>query len=347
MFSVDLEFQIQPQTIAANPRTEGNRKFSALFSNFSLTLSRERFRQRGALEIPTLTVMAESTLSTGCDDIPITVTSSSDPRIPPSDGTCAFFTLPQELRDQVYEIVLTEPHGLFSDQWDSSKLRVSPKALTIANQLKNVCRQLHTETKGLGLRYNIVSFCGDYETDEDAVRHFRDFVNVYCSQENRNILRAVIEEPRSRSPGSVAFNSYESWAELIHSVLDFCRAHPKAQITYRTSRIDPGRGYCHSPEWLVRGGVIISDSLRGTDMGRHLRWGLMYTTLVAEVRNGKHVGLINLPNLRFFPKKRFFEEKAFRRCANGLLLMNPLSDYVEGGIDKWVEVVKTWYDQGI
>ncbi|KAI4940903.1 hypothetical protein J4E91_011080 [Alternaria rosae] len=69
--------------------------------------------------------------------------------------------LPRELRDIIYEYTLTEEDGLLVQEWPT----MHPKAAgakygTDANQLKFICRQLYTETTGLGLRYNKVTFGG-------------------------------------------------------------------------------------------------------------------------------------------------------------------------------------------
>ncbi|KAF2711274.1 hypothetical protein K504DRAFT_489183 [Pleomassaria siparia CBS 279.74] len=96
---------------------------------------------------------------------------TGDPTTPPTDGHCVFFDLPQELRDTIYEFAFTEENGLFTQRrampkgviklWASREDACYQETNTSEqeqDQLRFVCRQLHRETAGLGLRYNRLTF---------------------------------------------------------------------------------------------------------------------------------------------------------------------------------------------
>lgn len=78
--------------------------------------------------------------------------SSPDPSIPPADGRCLLLQLPGEVLNEIYRYALTADGKvdlcgtLLKNPWN--------KKLPQLNVLKQVCRQLRYETKGLELKYN-------------------------------------------------------------------------------------------------------------------------------------------------------------------------------------------------
>ncbi|KAI4953366.1 hypothetical protein J4E86_006909 [Alternaria arbusti] len=101
--------------------------------------------------------------------------------------------LPRELRNIIYEYALTEEDGLLVQEWPT----MHPKAAgakygTDANQLKFTCRQLYTETTGLGLRYNKVTFGGPC-----GFESFEGFIGVDCTPAHfGRVKRVVIVQER-------------------------------------------------------------------------------------------------------------------------------------------------------
>ncbi|KAF3032363.1 hypothetical protein E8E12_004173, partial [Didymella heteroderae] len=87
------------------------------------------------------------------------------------DSRSPFLRLPPELRDWIYRNALTEPEGLYFEPDAKGNLRLQTAKLPgiCANQLKYVNRQLHRETRGLGVRFNDLTFI----TSIDAVHVIR------------------------------------------------------------------------------------------------------------------------------------------------------------------------------
>ena len=100
-------------------------------------------------------------------DMPI-----NDPSLPPADGRCLLFTLPRELRDEIYRHVLTF-NGLqmiYYDRRDSSGYIMTMRFDVVqvdgnkftnhakVNPLKLVSKALYYEARGLEFYYNTVKF---------------------------------------------------------------------------------------------------------------------------------------------------------------------------------------------
>ena len=97
-----------------------------------------------------------------------------------ASGHFRLLDLPRELRDMIYEYALTEKAGLVVLKSSPSRLRAAdnPRGPD-PNSLKFVCRQLYAETKGLGLRYNKLTFPGSF-----SYELFDKFTKKHCSPAN-------------------------------------------------------------------------------------------------------------------------------------------------------------------
>jgi hypothetical protein len=101
-----------------------------------------------------------------------TTRQSLTSRMRPPDQTtdrCRLLELPGELRNMVYQNVLTHPLGLISTP-DEPALGFIPHSGTARgargqdpNPLRYVCRQLHYETRHLLLKHNSCVFKGERE----------------------------------------------------------------------------------------------------------------------------------------------------------------------------------------
>ena len=104
--------------------------------------------------------------------------------------------LPRELRDIIYEYVLTEEGGVIANaRFNANGLPCFRANNSSENKLTNlylVCRQLQAETNGLLLRYNDLTFIDTFWlTRHSAYQHFARFVEG-CSRDHLSQLRRVI-----------------------------------------------------------------------------------------------------------------------------------------------------------
>ncbi|KAF2640400.1 hypothetical protein P280DRAFT_518811 [Massarina eburnea CBS 473.64] len=96
---------------------------------------------------------------------------------------------PAEIRNQIYMLVLKEPGGLqyheeiVGTQTIGKLYTRTPEGAsdthvaTEANQLRFVNRQLHEETRGLGLKYNKIIFIEPNNSKEDMYAQFQRFLS--------------------------------------------------------------------------------------------------------------------------------------------------------------------------
>lgn len=134
-------------------------------------------------------------------------------------------SLPRELRDLIYELVLTEEGGLVYDV-----VRLAPGqfqgrfraagSTREANQLRYVNRQLHAETSAISLRYNDISFGSHDESFSGNIYTlFESFVYNCSPGCLRDIKRIEIYDAKTPPPSQRVVLS-----RLISpGVVRFCR----------------------------------------------------------------------------------------------------------------------------
>jgi len=105
-----------------------------------------------------------------------------------ASGHFRLLDLPRELRDIIYEYVLTEKAGLVVLRSSPSRVRpLDDPYGPDPNRLKLVCHQLYQETTGLGLRYNKLTFGGSFGFDL-----FTKFTEKHCSRAHFGRVRTVV-----------------------------------------------------------------------------------------------------------------------------------------------------------
>jgi hypothetical protein len=157
--------------------------------------------------------------------------------------------LPRELRDQIYELVLTEPMGLscctghdgistvcamsndgLQQAALSSRLRdlchslfpstVVESRVKSFNQIQYVSRGFHKETVGLEFKYNDIVF--EDGGGRTAAQRCQIFVNKILSRDYAQYLKLCIV-------GSTPSLRRTTDGHYL-TLLDFCARHPKATI---------------------------------------------------------------------------------------------------------------------
>ncbi|KAF1848625.1 uncharacterized protein K460DRAFT_427813 [Cucurbitaria berberidis CBS 394.84] len=165
---------------------------------------------------------------------------------------CLLFELPRELRDLIYEYALTEVGGLVINGIPTSRLAGgsgyfhagdNKGAKHDANQLKFVCRLLHSETAGLGLRYNDVTFHGTRH--KTGVALFQQFVFYECSKMHLQRIKKVTITYRHvswahkyRGPRLETVTKQLGLTRLCtDQFAAYCQANPATEINIRVGKV--------------------------------------------------------------------------------------------------------------
>lgn len=275
---------------------------------------------------------------------------SAQPTIPErstaSGSRCLFLDLPAELRAMIYEYALTEKDGLIMD----SSYRYSAHTASQkcdANQLKLVCKQLHAETRGLGLLYNSL-------TIQDSIHrvwfgNFRRFADHTCSPKIMSRLTEVILHDQigrfedlvrhkwSRGRGVRPLRILENQLNAIcsPSFVTCCQKLPIATITIRLE-------VCRThPDFFLWAeiGSLVQYLFRGTE-SRMLKHGMLWTwkarALVQKFLD-RHGSSPFPPNLRLTPASYVV---AHFRQWDDFDRMNPNLRI------EWLAQGESWYKNG-
>lgn len=271
-------------------------------------------------------------------------------RIPPEpsielDERCRLLKLPAEIRAMIYEYALTEQGGLVISGGHLHSARVDSEECD-ANQLKFVCKQLHAETKGLGLRYNILTI-----KDSDSrlwFGTFEKFVNHECSSENLRRLTEVILHDRierfedrmhrrfSRERGVTQMAILERQLNAICSphFKACCQKLPRATITIR---LEVCRAHPDFFAWAEIGSLV-QYLHRGTK-SRMWEDGMLWTREAGDMaqRFLAHSPSPFPANVRLTPASYEVAQFGLSEDFNG---MDPITRAA------WLKQGQSWYDNG-
>ena len=142
------------------------------------------------------------------DDSNLALVEASSPNMDP-----IFFQLPAEVRNMIYEFVLTHERGVFAritaDMTPVPQLFVNTGSGAIiprdieANMLKHVCRQMHQETRQLSLLFNDLIFRRSGSTS--ALSVCEQFLTAVPAPNHGMIKKIeIIETERENSPVSTS-----------------------------------------------------------------------------------------------------------------------------------------------
>jgi hypothetical protein len=287
------------------------------------------------------------------------VTTSSNA---PIKNDCYFLRLPGELRNLIYAYALSEAAGL-EVRYDSQgiprlyRLGVTNRAPDIstilindiweaadgaefypgdANQLQYVSRELRRETRGLGIRFNSLSF--------DKYTDFLAFLNTCPSAHTQYIRQITIN--RSLYTKRLRNDSDEhvdKRSKRRSELFDFCNKN--ASVTIRNSLKD----WRQDDPWFV----LITISLQIQFRGRSKLLYDFFTDqrpqelLEASYSNARTRAKEVPLNVHFYPADKVFHEDTFRTAVEGNVIMRTLLADVDDGINRWVSVAKEIYKHGI
>ncbi|KAF2735876.1 hypothetical protein EJ04DRAFT_182573 [Polyplosphaeria fusca] len=292
--------------------------------------------------------------------------------IPSADGTCHLFRLPRELLDIIYEFALTEDQALFSLPTTDRKIaggysRQSKKLFLCkfghkeANRIKYTCKKLFFETRGLSIRYNVITFArNDYIPSHAQFFHFLK----HCSPRITHRIRVEIVDWVLASPGPPT-PRVERWSDIyrtdvpsafidsLHELLGFCATHPNARIIYRTCILS---NRDHGLIFLIRAIALVA-ALRNVHLAPtllpHPRLAAEVDRMMNKIRGTADVSVPNLSNLRIMPLETEFDVGEF---INGLYSGSPsLKSRVwrviigrnDDKLEQIIEMIGEWHMRGI
>jgi hypothetical protein len=160
---------------------------------------------------------------------------------------CRLSELPPELRDLIYKYALTEEDGLELFQRETQP-PVSPSFMALrlwrgtycvdANQLKYVCKSLHQETKGIGLKFNDLHMTAPWLGGTRQVEDFEVFLHT-CSPIKQSWFRRVTLSQESEFPDDVSHYCKRFPGSAL---AQFCVRNPSCEIKV-TLNADVGWGW--------------------------------------------------------------------------------------------------------
>lgn len=212
-----------------------------------------------------------------------------------------FLDLPGELRNLVYELVLTSDHDVGAtvptnhpsnpsllnadDIIVIGKLILEvgqagvPSPAKKLNQLKYVCRQLRKETAGIEIKYNTITFADTHRAkdfyEDRAAEAFLAFTRI-CSPDKLKWLKKITID--DRKTGTYFPTQYlANEIGQVLGLLNFCKAHPDIKIDVIVPKwcIEiPPTGFQplphlyknKAPHHFIMTGAYISEIFRGVNL---------------------------------------------------------------------------------
>lgn len=283
-------------------------------------------------------------------------------------------TVVQELRYQIYQLVLSIPSSLHvrrapgvSRAWKKSQMIEACRPEREFNQIKFVNKQLYRETAALEAKFNRITFDGPVL--QAAIRHCLRFLRQRGSNRIQWLKTIVVTEYPERG----AAGPYNTIA--MRGTTPYLKGNMKLILQLlalgaATSHLDI---HLRLKSWII-GDLANFDSL-DTNLFLEIGMGLVLLFRIKDITHvmpykgdqtlqllldkndyimGKQASVfrnlhLRAPNVRIFPTFAELDENAFR--------MRVLQDWNEtaqdptllppNGVDVWVEYVRHWLSHGI
>ncbi|KAF2240957.1 hypothetical protein BU26DRAFT_572195 [Trematosphaeria pertusa] len=266
--------------------------------------------------------------------------------------------LPGELRNRIYEYVLTDPSPLglqYSEQFVGgtciSKPWLKPRFEGMRDKeitkIKYVCRKLYAETAGLEIKFNSLRF----SDSECPARMFKDFLAI-CSPSKAAWIRTVVLRLGDYSH---CISVLQENIDTLLPIADFCRRNPQATVkyTYGAWEYSPcceppnsGRPFIFAMEF-IEAGVHLTKAFRGQDLDFLLPPSDRETWEAARdwraATDEKKLEGLQAPNFKFWPGDLYLDPG----FANGVRRDAIIFDLEEDIMRLWVEYAKKWGEEGI
>lgn len=293
--------------------------------------------------------------------------------MPDISQSSRFLQLPAELRNNVYEYVLTSPHALRSrkptngehlphgsDPSTSSSKVLEPSADEF-NQIKYVNKEIYKEANALELRYNTLRFAYRPEDGSLASAQLISFMSSLPAPQKSWLRTIVVDDRNSEHDNhSDAFKAFAPLdkPQIIAMLGQICSQNPKILVRYTMTywSTTTVTGVPNNPfklpamTFFILRGVGLAHALFPQDgslslmMPGHGPAVNFYESLArhgATWRYDVPISSFQAPNLRFVPAEGvIWDEQAWRDWAKHTGLFNV-------NIEAVIKQVKMWIEEGI
>ena len=210
-----------------------------------------------------------------------------------------------------------------------------------ANQLQYVNKQIRSETRGLGLRYNSLTIM-DIDQFHRGQR-LGDFIRACPITQYQYLKQITAAIPA----GAYSWNS--SIGRDVSFILRFCEENPHITLKWETECFRPN-------QWLIvdiavysllirKSGKILEQLTSLPESQRHLKSLMPILNLTGQLSELNK----DFPaNLRIVPPGAKFDEGQFRELVlRDASVRHVYLPHAPGGLDSWVEIAKEVYANGI
>ncbi|KAF1831075.1 hypothetical protein BDW02DRAFT_70361 [Decorospora gaudefroyi] len=245
-----------------------------------------------------------------------------------------FLRLPAELRNRIYELVLTstEKRLRFADDGPCGKPRIYEPFPRFSkrdfNQLKYVCRELYQETAGLEAKFNILEITGGQWPKPGPARIFNKFLRGCAPAKRRWFVKVIL---RQRHSGHSFMEIIEPASDVL-PIADFCRQYPHVKVAYLVEGFEYK---LYSVRRFIKAGYFITMAVRGRNLFNEQQSQLLpQVTLARRWTNEQGIARMKVPNLRIWPA---VEDDV---CFAALLPQGSV-------LSRWVGLMQKWAKVGI
>jgi hypothetical protein len=168
--------------------------------------------------------------------------------------TSLFFRLPRELRDIVYELTLSERHGLVADVESKKKTPI------------------HDSASQPPLRFNDITFIDTSHIGfRSACENFSQFISN-CSANQLHYVRRVVLLDEQLHTNTPFGPTHRALHDLRSRVWKFCRNHPQATVVVRFEpvRFGPANSAPGTDAHTSNSLISCTDTLRKARHGFYL-----------------------------------------------------------------------------
>lgn len=295
----------------------------------------------------------------------------ASPTVPVSPTVAAsssrFLEIPGELRNYIYEYALTTEHGIdcIFERQPNKKL-INPvmyisktqEAQVRVNRLKLVCRQLHTEVKGLEIVHNPIRFLGSTPNVAGALKGFLRFTKE-CSTVWLKRLSKVVLIEQIHPATTNSQRRPQIWiADNISTVttaLSVFSAQPQMKVHLKVLYFS--FHYLHSPLHFMKDGILLTRAFRGNDESDIAPVPHVITpqiiTRAADRMLGKQKSKVakhhKVLNIHYFPMDDDIDLEDFRQASMDSIREEGLEEEFEeaGYVDEWICLAEKWIKKGI